>query len=66
MDEVSEFCDQLRKAGLRKADLARELGLTPNCVSKWRDEPPEYALAFLRGYIRIKALESRLEPIDKA
>ena len=38
----------LDRAGITKAELARRLGVTENGVGKWRDSPPEYALAYLR------------------
>lgn len=41
------FRDLLLRAGITKAELARRLGLSPNTVSKWRDSPPRYAVAYL-------------------
>ena len=41
------FEETLKRAGIKKADLARSLGLSRNTVSSWGDEPPRYALAFL-------------------
>lgn len=38
--------DQLKRAGLTKAELSRRLGLSPNTVSSWR-EPPQYAKAYI-------------------
>lgn len=37
----------LERAGLTRAELARRLGVTANAVSKWRDSPPKYAVAYL-------------------
>lgn len=37
----------LKQAGLRKSDLARRLGISLNCVSKWGDKAPKYATAYL-------------------
>jgi len=38
----------LDRAGIRKAELARRLGLNPRSVSAWGDSPPGYAIAYLR------------------
>ena len=43
----------LIEAGLTKAELARRLGLDPHTVSRWGDNPPTYALAYLRLYTGI-------------
>lgn len=37
----------LKHAGLRKSDLAKRLGVSNNCVSKWKGRPPKYAAAYL-------------------
>ena len=34
--------------GWRRADLARALGISPVTVTRWKDSPPKYALAYLR------------------
>lgn len=47
----------LEMAGITKAELARRLGLTANAVSKWRQNPPQYAMAYLElliAYNRIR------------
>lgn len=41
------FDEMLRRAGLRKADLARKLGITADAVSRWKGNPPKYAVAYL-------------------
>ena len=42
-----EFAELLKRAGITKAELARRLGLTPNGVSKWGQNPPKYAVTYL-------------------
>ena len=42
-----DFQQILMRAGITKAELARRLGLTSNAVSKWKDNPPRYAVAYL-------------------
>jgi transcriptional regulator with XRE-family HTH domain len=41
------FGELLSRAGLTKAELARRLGVTANAVSKWGNDPPRYAVAYL-------------------
>ena len=43
----------LERAGITKAELARRLGLTPNGVSKWKGNPPRYAVAYLECLIEL-------------
>ena len=38
---------KLRKLGWNQADLARKLRVHPNTVSKWNEELPGYAEAYL-------------------
>lgn len=45
------FADLLKRAGLRKTDLALKLGLSTRTISSWRDSPPRYAVAYLELYI---------------
>ena len=45
---MSEFEQLLADNGWKRADLARALGLTPTTLSRWKDKPPRYALAYLR------------------
>lgn len=37
----------LERAGITKAELSRRLGLTQAGVSKWKNDPPKYARAYL-------------------
>lgn len=48
---------QLRQAGLSKKQLAFNLGISQNAVSKWKDSPPKYALAYLEQYIENRELK---------
>ena len=48
---------RLRDLGMRKGDLARELGLTRESVSRWRHSGvPGYAAAYLR--LRVRSLDT--------
>lgn len=42
-----DFVALLQRAGITKAELARRLGLTQGGISKWGDNPPRYAVAYL-------------------
>ena len=46
-DIQSMFKQLLDRAGIRKADLARRLGIKAASISKWKDDPPRYAVAYL-------------------
>lgn len=41
------FEELLKRAGITKAELARKLGITPNTISTWKGEQPQYATAYL-------------------
>ena len=41
----------LKRAGLTKAELARRLGLSAGTVSKWGEDFPQYAVAYLELWI---------------
>lgn len=44
---MSRLDELLERAGIRRADLARRLGITPNAVTAWAGNPPKYAEAYL-------------------
>lgn len=48
MEQERTFDEWLERAGINKAELARRLGMKPNTISKWKDEPPSYAVAYLK------------------
>jgi DNA-binding transcriptional regulator YiaG len=45
----------LQQAGLSRTDLALDLGVKLDTIYKWRRNPPEYALAYLRVVIQLNA-----------
>ena len=57
--------DLLNMAHLTKTELASKLGITPNGVSKWGDDPPRYAVAFLELYIENRDLRELRECLRK-
>lgn len=54
------FRDLLAVAGLTKQDLANELGVWPETVSRWSEVPPPYAIAYLELLIENDVLRSKL------
>lgn len=46
------FTERLRAQGLIKRAAAAMLGVTPETLSRWGDDPPRYALAWLEEYER--------------
>ncbi len=60
------FTDALKSTGYSKAKVARELGVSPEQVSRWREEPPRYAMAYLEQIERNQEIQSKLQQfIDK-
>lgn len=41
------FSGLLTRAGLRKIDLSRRLGVSANTVTAWGENAPRYAIAYL-------------------
>lgn len=54
-----EFLEGLKALGWSKAELARRLGIHPNSVSKW-DRPPQYAMAYVRLALEVRAFCKRV------
>ena len=53
---MSDFEQLLEDNGWRKADLGRAIGVSATTVTRWKDSPPKYALAYLRlraGIVKI-------------
>ena len=44
----------LQKAGITKAELSRQLGLNARTVSAWHNNPPQYAVAYLKLLIAFR------------
>ena len=42
------FHERLKTLKLTKTDFGNKLGLSPTTVSQWKDNPPKYALAYLK------------------
>ena len=43
-----EFNQYLEYLGLSKAEFARQIGVTPDTVSRWRGNPPKLVMLYLR------------------
>lgn len=50
----ANFDDLLARSGLSRAELARRLRVHPATVSRWGEEVPGYALAYLELYVSIR------------
>ena len=46
----------LTRAGINKAELARQLGMNPRSVSAWGNNPPQYAVAYLELLIKYRKI----------
>ncbi len=58
------FEDLLTMAGYTKKDLAADIGKAPESVSRWRDQPPEYVVAYLEVVVENDVLKERLRQKD--
>ncbi len=56
----AQFAELLRDIGYTKSRLARELDVSPEQVSRWGDDPPKYALAFIREIKKNKEIQEKL------
>jgi DNA-binding transcriptional regulator YiaG len=54
------FTERLRSVGLDKIALASRLGLSVETVYKWRNNPPQYALAYVGLLERMRAIAKDL------
>ena len=63
---MSEFEVKLKAAGLSKRGLAKVLGICPQTVSNWGDDPKVYAVRYLDLLIQSKVYTERLETLNKA
>ena len=57
------FTDALESTGYSKARVARELGISPEQISRWREEPPQYAMAYLQQIERNQKIQSKLQRV---
>lgn len=48
------FLDLLKRSSLSKRKLSKILGLDPTTITKWGNDAPRYAIAYLEKYIAVK------------
>lgn len=53
-----DFKSLLKEAGLTKTAFAKLLGMNPNSVSNWKDNPPIYAMAYLELLIKYNSIKT--------
>lgn len=53
---MRDFRDLLVRAGINKAELARRLGANPRTISAWKNNPPQYAIAYIELLIEYNRL----------
>lgn len=46
--ETISLNDLLTRAGITKAELARRLSISTNAITAWKNQPPGYAIAYLK------------------
>jgi transcriptional regulator with XRE-family HTH domain len=54
------FTARLKAMGLDRAKLAARLGIRREQVSRWKDNPPQYALAYLDALGEAERLRERV------
>jgi DNA-binding transcriptional regulator YiaG len=57
-----KYDELLRKAGITRKELGAQLGLHYNTVYNW-EEPPEYAMAYLRLLVENNSLQHIKEAV---
>ena len=60
-----DFDNLIHKAGLKKPELARLLGLARGTISSWKGDPPQYVIAYLELYIKNRECSQFLGWIKK-
>lgn len=59
-ETTASFNDFLEALELTKQSLADELGIWPETVSRWGENPPVYAIAYLELVCENQALKDKL------
>lgn len=66
MNKMYRLDDYLHDLGIKsRAELARRLGLTPTTVSRWGNNPPQYAIAWLESEIRFQTLVRAIKDLGR-
>jgi len=58
---TKRFSDMLKSVGMSKSKLARELDISPEQVSRWGDDPPRYALAYVKQLEKNRDIQAKLD-----
>ena len=60
------FSENLKNLRIRKASLARLMGVAPATVSRWGEHPPKYVWAYLNELTRRRQAEMRISQAAEA
>lgn len=63
LDQMVDFEESLRQLGLKKADIARQLGVDACTVSRWKNHPPQYVWAYLEQVASNQAAHNHMNKI---
>jgi transcriptional regulator with XRE-family HTH domain len=59
--EIFDLDKALDALGWRRVDLAARLGMTPESISRWKKNVPQYAVAYLDAMLQIKKIRDFLD-----
>ena len=62
-DVTSHFDALLESTGLSRAGLAAKLGVDRATVSRWGDDPPRYAVAYLELLRKVRVLAGEISEL---
>ncbi len=62
---MNKFKVLLRQAEINKSELGIRLGLTKQSVSRWRDNPPQYAKAYIELLIKYNRMINHGQEANK-
>ena len=57
---------KLKELGLTKKQLSKELGVSPEQVTRWGEDPPRYAVAYVNLMREVRALRLCVNSVDQA
>ena len=55
-----DFETLLDRAKMTKSELAERLGIAPGSISRWGNNPPKYAMAYLELALKVRELANSI------